>query len=233
LHANTTAHLLADIERLRTHLGIARWWVVGGSWGGGLGVAYASQHPDRCLGAVLRSVFLSRPQDIAWFFAGAQMYLPDAWAALSHHWYDQNGLRDIVALLQTEDQAVPLAQAWHAWEQALTLRHWSGSVQTLSPVEAAKAQAKYRLQSHYLSHRCFFPQEGLLAHVSAMAHMPVTLVHGRLDWVCRPEAAWALHQQLPKSQLHWVDDAGHSPFEAAMTPVWVRAIHQALASHFA
>jgi proline iminopeptidase len=47
LDANTTAHLIGDIERLREHLGIERWLVWGGSWGVTLGLAYAQRYPER------------------------------------------------------------------------------------------------------------------------------------------------------------------------------------------
>jgi proline iminopeptidase len=39
LDANTTWHLIGDIEKLREHLGIGRWLVWGGSWGVTLGLA--------------------------------------------------------------------------------------------------------------------------------------------------------------------------------------------------
>ncbi|NBO40623.1 MAG: alpha/beta fold hydrolase [Betaproteobacteria bacterium] len=199
LQANTTTDLLHDMERLREHLGIKRWLVVGGSWGGGLGLAYASTYPSKCLGSVIRGVFLSRPADLQWFF-------------------DQ--------MLNAHDQdALPLAIAWQAWENALTQRSVSSTHATAMNEKEAKALiAKYRLQSHYLINQCFFPSTGLLAQLAALNEMPVTLVHGRLDWICRPESAWAVHQAIQHSQLIWVDNAGHNPFEQPMTGVLVKAI---------
>ena len=44
LSANTTQHLIGDMELLREHLGIDRWLVWGGSWGTTLGLAYAEAH---------------------------------------------------------------------------------------------------------------------------------------------------------------------------------------------
>ena len=230
LQDNTTAHLLKDMERLRLHLGIDRWLVVGGSWGGGLGLAYASAHPAVCLGAIIRGVFLSRASDLQWFFHDARQCMPDAWASLaaSCHLANPEKLLEFVChrfLKDSDADVLPLAFAWQAWENALTQR----SVSTASKLapgssEAKSLVAKYRLQSHYLINQCFFPRDGLLTHLSSMRDLPVTLVHGRLDWICRPESAWEVHQALPQSQLLMVDHAGHNPFEQPMTGVLVKAI---------
>ena len=230
LQDNTTAHLLHDMERLRQHLEIERWLVVGGSWGGGLGLAYASAHPDVCLGAIIRGVFLSRSSDLQWFFHDARQCMPDAWASLaaSCHLANPEKLFEYVChrfLNDSDADVLPLASAWQTWENALTQRTVSTSSK-LAPgsSEANSLVAKYRLQSHYLINQCFFPRDGLLSHLSGMHDMPVTLVHGRLDWICRPESAWEVHQALPKSLLTLVDHAGHNPFEQPMTGVLVKAI---------
>jgi len=230
LQDNTTAHLLHDMERLRQHLEIERWLVVGGSWGGGLGLAYASAHPTACLGAIIRGVFLSRSSDLQWFFHDARQCMPDAWASLaaSCHLANPEKLFEYVChrfLNDSDADVLPLASAWQTWENALTQRSVS-AVAKLAPgsTEAKSLVAKYRLQSHYLINQCFFPRDGLLSHLSGMHDMPVTLVHGRLDWICRPESAWEVHQALPKSLLTLVDHAGHNPFEQPMTGVLVKAI---------
>lgn len=233
LRHNTTADLLVDIERLRMHLGIGQWLVVGGSWGGGLGLAYASQHRPSCLAAVLRGVFLSRPTDLQWFFHDAQACLPDAWNALTQHipleHRPQTGryLMDQI-LTQTDATALPLAQAWQAWENALTQRRAS---QTPSPISGQEAQLliqKYRVQSHYLNHFCFFPADGLLSQLNSLQDLPVHLLHGRLDWICLPQAAWAVHQALPQSRMQWIDNAGHNPFESSFVGPMVQAIEDAV-----
>jgi proline iminopeptidase len=230
LQGNTTAHLLHDMERLRLHLGIERWLVVGGSWGGGLGLAYASAHPAVCLGAIIRGVFLSRESDLQWFFHDARQCMPDAWASLAAVCKAANPEKLLEYVCQrflkdSEEEVLPLALAWQAWENALTQRSVSTAAKPAPGSSEAKSLiAKYRLQSHYLINQCFFPRDGLLSHLSAMHDMPVTLVHGRLDWICRPESAWEVHQALPQSQLMMVDHAGHNPFEQPMTGVLVKAI---------
>ncbi len=80
LETNTTWHLVADIEKLRTHLGIERWQVFGGSWGSTLALAYAQTHPERVAELVLRGVFLLRRKEIDWYYNGAAGYVyPDEW----------------------------------------------------------------------------------------------------------------------------------------------------------
>lgn len=232
LHANTTAHLLADMERLRHTLQIPRWLVVGGSWGGGLALAYAIEHPAACLGLVLRAAFLARPCDVHWFFDEARQLLPDAWAELAHHLAHQAheglGLRLFDTVLgQDPESALRLALAWHDWERAVEQRGLgSPKLQAPTADQALVLLNKYRIQSHYLRHQCFFPAEGLLHHLACIEHLPVDLVHGRLDWVCRPEASWSIHQRLPQSQMHWVDHAGHGLFEEGMAQTVAQVIDQ-------
>jgi proline iminopeptidase len=234
---NHTQALMQDIERLRMHLKIEQWLVVGGSWGAGLALAYASAHPSACLGLVLRGVFLSRPSDLHWFFQDAQSVMPDAWAALAavvprqqrhaigSYLYEQiQHAADAVAL--------PLAQAWQAWENALTNRSFVPTpLPSLNDADTQALLKKYRLQSHYLQHGCFFSMQGLLSELAPLKAMQVHLLHGRLDWICRPESAWAVHQALPHSQLQWVDNAGHNMFEPLMTQALVQAIEAATLSH--
>jgi proline iminopeptidase len=237
LNHNHTAALLIDIERLRTQLGIDKWLVVGGSWGAGLGLAYASAHPEACLGLVLRGVFLSRPSDLDWFFQHAESVMPDAWSALAAAVpaSSRNDLgRFLYEQMQSaaQDVSLPLAQAWQAWENALTQRSWAASrPAALSHSDATQLVNKYKLQSHYLSQQCFFPKAGLLSQLSALTTLPVDLLHGRLDWICRPEAAWAVHQALPQSRLQWIDNAGHNAFEPEMTRALIETIATATQAH--
>ena len=228
---NTSADLVADIEALRRQLGVTRWLVVAGSWGAGLALAYAAAHRDCCLGLVLRGVFLARPSDLNWFFQGARQLLPDAWAALaaeapaSAHgdllgWLADGVLHGDAATAQAR------ALAWEAWESSVTLRHnVPRRAAPLAEAEAAALLAKYRIQSHYLTNRCFWADSPLLDRAPALAGLPTAILHGRLDWVCRPQAAWDLHQGIGGSRLRWQDGCGHSPFEADMA----EALGQALA----
>ena len=228
---NTSQDLVQDIEALRQHLGIERGLVVGGSGGAGLGLAYAHAHPAQCLGLLLRGVFLGRGQDLHWFFQDMRQLLPDAWAELAKpvpparqgHLFEylHEGLNS-----HDPAKALACALAWQAWERAVTARQFV-AVEDPPPLsqKAAELQAKYKLQSHYLSHACFWSDMPLLERAQSLPRsLPVALVHGRLDWVCRPQSAWELHAHLAHSQLIWLDACGHNQFE----PEMVRAAVQLL-----
>lgn len=239
LHANTSDKLVADIEQLRLHLGIERWLVAGGSWGAGLAVAYAAAHPASCLGLVLRAVFLGRVSDLGWFFQHARQLLPDAWETLAQQAplaARGNLLRWLSAdLLGNQAQeALARANAWAAWEAALSQRQSVAPAAELCAGDATAALLdKYRVQSHYLMNGCFWGDTGLLARARSLASVPTAILHGRLDWICRPQAAWELHASLPGSRLQWVDDCGHSPFEPAMARAFSQAVgHLATHGHF-
>src|SRR4029453_5898095 len=83
LAANTTQHLVADLERLRAELRVDRWLVFGGSWGSTLALAYAQAHPQRVLGLVLRGIFLATASEIDWFMHGMRNTFPEAWRAFA------------------------------------------------------------------------------------------------------------------------------------------------------
>ncbi len=235
-HANTTRELVEDIERLRLHLGIERWLVFGGSWGAALAVAYCSAYPQACLGAILRGSFLTGLADLDWFFGpeGAGAICAEAWSELCAALPEAAEGRALAGLSAAlggtcEHSATHAAQAWAAWEDAVI-----APAQPAPPPPARDDKAlaalidKYRVQAHYLAHRCFLDEDGVLDAARRMTGIPTAIVHGRLDLVCRSRNALRLHQALPGSRLRLVDGAGHSPFEPAMA----RALMEAL-EHFA
>jgi proline iminopeptidase len=240
LHGNTSDMLVADIEQLRLHLGIERWLVAGGSWGAGLGIAYAAAHPPSCLGLVLRGVFLGRTSDMDWFFREAGQLLPDAWEALAKRApVAARGdlLRWLSAGLHGDQpqEALARATAWEGWEVALSQRQGASPRHDLPLGDAAKALVdKYRVQSHYLLNGCFWGGATLLERARSLALVPAAILHGRLDWICRPQSAWELHHSLPGSRLLWLDGCGHSPFEPAMAQALAQAVlHYARCGNFA
>lgn len=218
LDANTTAHLVADIERLRAHLGIERWLVSGGSWGSTLALAYCARHPEACLGAVLRGIFLARREDIDWFFEAAAVSLPATHAEFAACVQGNGRLAERVCntVLGADDaRALEVIRRWMQWEESLTLGR-PAPLPQFNTDTAARMLDKYRVQAHYLRHDCFLPEGEWRRLASALGDLPVILLHGRQDAICRPEGALALHEALPGSRLQWVEGAGHDPFAPAM-----------------
>lgn len=229
LEANTTWHLVADMEKLRKHLKIDRWQVFGGSWGSTLALAYAETHPEAVTELVLRGIFLLRKKEIDWLYQfGASELYPDAWepyvAAIPT---EERG--DFVAAyhrrLTSPDRKVQLAAAkvWSVWE---------GSTSKLIPDPTFIADygrddfaiAFGRIEAHYFVNRGFFEHDDLLLrNVGKIRHLPAVIVQGRYDVVCPMESAWALHRAWPEAELVVVPDAGHSAFEPGISKALVSA----------
>jgi len=223
LEANTTAHLIADIEKIRQHLGIERWVVAGGSWGSTLVLAYGQAHPIRCLGFLLRGIFLGRPEDIDWLYrpgGGASQLFPDYFADFMAPIAEFAGLDVLVAyqqLLQQQDQAQRLtaAQAWSLWEARVATLLPNGAMRS-GAMSAESALPLACIENHYFLHHCFLAPDQLLAKLPTIHHLPCFIVHGRYDVVCKAENAWSLHQAWPGSALTLVANAGHSASEVGI-----------------
>ena len=219
LEENTTWDLVADIERLREHLGIERWQVFGGSWGSTLALAYAETHPGRVSELVLRGIFLLRKQEIDWFYQrGASVLFPDAWEAYEGHVSpEERGdlLSAYHARLTSDDPAIvrEAARIWSVWE---------GRTSCLIPnVELIERTSKddfslafARIECHYFVHGGWLEGDrALLARVEKIRGIPAVIVQGRYDVVCPMESAWALHKAWPEADLRIVGDAGHAASE--------------------
>ena len=229
LEANTTAHLVSDIETIRERLGIDRWLVFGGSWGSTLGLVYAIQHPKRVSGMILRGIFLCRKQEIHWFYQdGANRIFPD-------HWEDfvapippeERGdlLSAYYKRLTGDDEAVryDCARRWSLWEgRALTLQPSTETTKFFGDEHTALSLA--RVEAHYFANNIFLEDDYILRHIDVLAGIPGIIVHGRYDIVCPLESAWALHRHWPGSQLEIIPTAGHAASEPGVTEALVRAV---------
>jgi proline iminopeptidase len=224
-HANTTAHLIEDIERLREHLGVGRWLLFGGSWGSTLALAYAQAHPQRVSGLVLRGLFLASSAEVAWYLEGLRRFLPEAWGALAQGVAqpDRAGLiADYAACVERGELAA--AQRWSAYESAVMAVGEQGANGSASNTEALLARV--RVQLHYLSHECFLAPGQLLAGLPTIARLPAILVQGRRDMVCPPATAYTLAQAWPAARLRMVEEAGHSALHPALRAALVRATEE-------
>ncbi|WP_341502311.1 prolyl aminopeptidase [Gallaecimonas sp. GXIMD4217] len=231
LKANTTAHLIADIEAIRQHLGIGQWLVFGGSWGSTLALAYGQAHPEKVLGLVLRGIFLGRQEDIHWMVSprgGSAQVFPDHYKDfLAPLEQDSERLLERYYELLTSDNELARMQAAKAW----TL--WEGRMCTLMPLadespylEPSAALAVGRLECHYFINQCFMKEGQLLNNAHRLAELPVAIVHGRYDMVCKLENALTLAEHLPQARLHIVPAAGHSAMEPGITDGLLRAVEQ-------
>jgi proline iminopeptidase len=226
---NTTWHLVADIEKLRRHLGIERWVVFGGSWGSTLALCYAETHPAAVYGLVLRGIFLVRKKEIDWFYQqGASELFPDRW-------------REFIAPIAIAERGNLLA-AYHRGlnsgdpererELARTWSVWEGATSSLlaNPEREQAfgadgfAPALARIETHYFVNRGFFESEDqLLDGVARIRHIPAVIVHGRYDVVCPLVSAFDLAARWPEAELRVVPDAGHSAFEPGIAAELVAA----------
>jgi proline iminopeptidase len=231
LEANTTWHLVADIEAIREQLGIFKWVVFGGSWGSTLGLAYAERHPHRVAGLILRGIFLCRPRDIQWFYQdGASHLFPDYWRDFTDPIPEQER-GDMVAAyhkrLAGDDEVARMAaaKAWSIWEgRTSTLMANPNVVNHFSNPFVALSLA--RIECHYFVNNCFFEPDHLLREAAKLDGIPGVIVQGRYDVVCPLEQAYGLHQAWPKSKMHIIADAGHSALEPGIVDALVRATNQ-------
>ena len=229
LDANTTWDLVADLERLRVHLGVDRWLVFGGSWGSTLALAYAQTHPERVTELVLRGIFLCTTWEIGWFYQeGCSHLFPDAWERfLAPIPAAERG--DLVAAYHRRlvdpdpDVRLPAARAWSKWEASTAhLIVDPDEIARFDDADAANVFA--RIECHYFTHDAWLAgPRALLANLAPIRHLPTVIVQGRYDVICPMRSAWELHRGLPESQLEIIPDAGHSAFEPGIIDALVRA----------
>ncbi len=224
---NTTAHLIADLERLREHLRVERWLVFGGSWGSTLALAYAEAHPTRVLALVLRGIFLCRPLEIQWFLYQMRFLFPEAWRGFAE-FLPERDRGDLLAAyyrrLTDPDPKVHMPAA-HAWSR------YEGLCSTLLPDpqlvahfdDDAVALAIARIEAHYFAHHIFLPDNALLDNIERIRHLPCAIVQGRYDVVCPIVSADELHRAWPEADYVVVPDAGHSAREPGVARELVEA----------
>ncbi|MFC8044419.1 prolyl aminopeptidase [Nocardia sp. NPDC057353] len=229
LAANTTPHLIADIEALRTRLGIERWQVFGGSWGSTLALAYAQRYPERVTELVLRGIFLLRRKEIDWYYNGSAGYLyPEEWerflAPVPESERDGDLVEAYHRLLHSpdEERALRAAVAWSTWEGA-TSSLLPQPDRVAETAEPRFALAFARIENHYFRHGGFLDEGQLLRDIGALAGVPGVIVQGRHDVVCPATSAWELHRAWPGSELHMIGDAGHAAAEPGITHRLVEA----------
>ncbi len=228
LDANTTWHLVADIERLRAMAGVEAWLVFGGSWGSTLALAYAETHPERVSELVLRGVYTATRAEIQWYYQwGVSQMFPDKWERFVAP-IPEGERGDMVAaynrrLTGTDPAAqIEAAKAWSLWE---------GETITLLPSAALTDQhgddhfaiAFARIENHYFFHDCWLEPDQLLRDAGRLRDIPGVIVHGRYDMPCPLHYAWALHKAWPEADFHLVEGAGHAYSEPGILEQLIKA----------
>jgi proline iminopeptidase len=228
LAGNTTGHLVADIERLRQHLGIERWLVFGGSWGSTLGLAYAERHPGRVSELVLLSVVTTSHREVRWVTRDVGRYFPEQWARFRDGVPEADRDGDLVAayhrLLHNSRPAVreQAARDWCDWEEAhVAVR--PGRPPSPRFGDPAFRMAFARLVTHYWHHAAWLEDGALLRDAGRLAGIPGVLVHGRLDLGGPLDIAWHLARAWPGSELVVIDEAGHGLGHPGMSEALVAA----------
>lgn len=229
LRENTTWDLVSDIETLRSHLQIAQWVVFGGSWGSTLSLAYSQTHPDRCLGLILRGIFLLRRKEIRWFYQeGASYLFPDAW----EDYLKPIPLEEQGDLLSAYHRRLTSSDAKVRQEAAIAWSVWEATTSKLLPdpdLQSRFAQDEFadafaRIECHYFTHGGFFDSDDqLLRNCDRIRKIPTVIVQGRYDVVCPMTSAWDLHKALPHAKLTVVPDAGHSMMEPGICSALIEA----------
>jgi len=215
LDANTTWHLVDDIERLREMAGVDKWMVYGGSWGSTLALAYAETHPDRVTELVLRGIFLMEQDEVDWMYkeGGASKIYPDKWEDfISVIPEDERG--DLMEAFRKrltgtdQDEQMRASKAWSGWE---------GAIVTLLPnahvmeefTDPEKAVAVARIEHHYMAHLGWVEKGQLLRDAHKLRGIPGVIVQGRHDSCTPPQAAWDLKKAWPEVELNIIPDGGH------------------------
>jgi proline iminopeptidase len=218
---------VADIEHLRTLLGIERWLVFGGSWGSTLALDYAATHPRRCTGLVLRGIFLCREEEIDWFLYGVRRIFPEAWRAFAE-FLPELERGDMLAayrcrLLDPDPRVhMPAARAWSVYEGACsTLLPNPETVAAFGEDRLALGLA--RIEAHFFSRHLFTGDRDLIARVGQIRHIPGIIVQGRYDMVCPIRSADQLARAWPEAEYVIVPNAGHSAMEPGIREQLVSA----------
>ena len=220
MSVNTTHKLIADMERLREHLGIDRWMLYGGSWGSTLILAYAQRHPERVSEIVILGVTMSRRSEIDWLYRGVGRFFPSEWARFRAGVPELDRDGDLVAAYArlVESPAADVrrkaADDWLAWEDAVISLEPKGTPNAYSSRPPDASLAFVRICAHYFSHGAWLEEDELLRNAARLEGVPGVLLHGRFDLGSPLGTAWELAEAWPAAELRVIGDSGHTGSDA-------------------
>ena len=226
INQNTTQDLIGDIEGLRQHLDIPNFILFGGSWGSTLALAYGAAYPDRCLGFVLRGVFLGTRAEIDWFLYDMGRFFPEAYDRFIRPIPPSERVNLLGAYYQrltspSKTIACQAARSWAAYENSCA------TLAAVSRDAGDSALSLALLEAHYFTHDCFLPENHIMDNLNRLNHLPAIVVQGRHDVICPPFTAYRLVEAWGRqAQLRMVDDAGHSAFESGIVGRLMRGLDE-------
>lgn len=228
LEANTTWHLVADIERLREMAGVDKWLVFGGSWGSTLALAYAEKHAERVSELVVRGIYTLTKAELDWYYQfGVSEMFPDKWERFIAPIPPEERHEMMLAYhrrLTHADKSVRVyaAKAWSMWEgQTITLLPEPATSDPFAEDEYAHAFA--RIENHFFVNAGWLEESQLIRDAHRLKDIPGVIVHGRYDMPCPAKYAWALHKAWPKADFHLIEGAGHAYSEPGILDQLIRA----------
>jgi len=231
LRNNTLPDLLADMERLRAHLNIARWHIFGGSWGSTLALSYAQKFPAQCISLILRGIFLMEQSEVDWFLYGMRSIFPEAWEQFASFLPEEEQYDLLEGYYQvltggTPEQQTDAAIRWALYEGACA--SLVPNYETITTDEQKRyVHAMARIEAHYFRNNVIALDQSLLHKINAVRSVPATIVQGRYDIICPIQTAHRLHQAWPEADYVIVPDGGHSLLEPAVRSRLVEATDQA------
>jgi proline iminopeptidase len=228
LDANTTWHLVDDIEKLRKTVGADKWVVFGGSWGSTLALAYAETHPERTKALIVRGIYTVTKEELAWYYQyGVSEMFPDKWDGFLKP-IPENERHDLITAyrkrLTSDNKGVQLeaARAWSLWEgETITLLPDANYSSAFGDANFAIAFA--RIENHYFFHKCWLEDGQLLRDAHKLQGIPGAIIHGRYDMPCPARYAYELHKRWPEAEFHLIEGAGHAFSEPGILDQLIRA----------
>lgn len=228
LEANTTWHLVADIEKLRLKFGYDKWQVFGGSWGSTLALAYAETHPEHVSELIVRGVYLLTKRELDWYyqFGVSEMY-PERWETFIEPIPEAERGRMMASYYRyltgtDEKKKLECAKTWSQWEGAtISLVTDPSRVDAFGEDQYAIAFA--RIETHFFVNGGWLEEGQLLRDAHKLKDIPGVIVHGRYDMPCPAKTAWDLSKAWPKADLHIIEAAGHAMTEPGILDQLIRA----------
>ncbi|MEJ8308449.1 prolyl aminopeptidase [Agrobacterium larrymoorei] len=228
LEANTTWHLVADIEKLRKKFGYDTWQVFGGSWGSTLALAYAETHPEHVSELIVRGIYLLTKRELDWYyqFGVSEMY-PERWETFIAPIPEAERGQMMASYYRyltgiDEKKKLECAKAWSQWEGA-TIALVTDPARVDEFGEDRYAIAFARIETHFFVNGGWLEEGQLLRDAHKLKDIPGVIVHGRYDMPCPAKTAWDLSKAWPKADLHIIEAAGHAMTEPGILDQLIRA----------